>query len=106
MAKNRINELKQKEFNRRVEELFDNQEKEKQEVEEAHFMEYQEFNNRWDSEMAKTQQDNSEQIRQLEDKHIKELEENRAKMEVSIPTIPKQSSELLNLKKIEEQLGL
>ncbi len=39
-------------------------------------------------------------IRQLEDKHVRELEENRQKLEASLPTIPKGSAELLNMKKI------
>jgi hypothetical protein len=43
---------------------------------------------------------------ELEAKHTKDLEENRKKLEVEIPTVPKASSELLNMRKIQEHLGL
>ena len=39
-------------------------------------------------------------MRNFEDKHVRELEENRQRLEQSIPMIPKASAELLNLKKI------
>ena len=44
-------------------------------------------------------------MQQLEEKHQKELEENRQQLEVKIPMVFKASSELLNLKKILEQLA-
>ena len=40
----------------------------------------------------------------LQEKHNKELEDNRALLEEKIPTIFKASTELLNSKKILEQL--
>ena len=40
MAKNRVEELKQQDFQKRKEEMIYNQTKEKEEVEEAHLMEY------------------------------------------------------------------
>jgi hypothetical protein len=52
MAKNRIEELKLQDFNRRREELIYNQTKEREEVEQAHIMEYQEFNKNWDNTLA------------------------------------------------------
>ena len=52
MAKNRIEELKLQEFQRRREELIFNQTKEREEVEQAHIMEYQEFNKNWDDTLA------------------------------------------------------
>jgi hypothetical protein len=39
-------------------------------------------------------------VKALEEKHVRELEENRSKLEQSLPTIPKASAELLNMKKI------
>jgi len=36
---------------------------------------------------------------------VRELEENRAKLDQTLPTIPKGSAELLNSKKIQEQLA-
>ena len=59
MAKNRIEELKLQEFNQRREELIFNQTKESEEVEQAHIMEYQEFNKNWDDNLAQMEaQDN------------------------------------------------
>mmetsp|Transcript_23122 Transcript_23122/g.17539 ORF Transcript_23122/g.17539 Transcript_23122/m.17539 type:complete len:151 (+) Transcript_23122:215-667(+) len=82
-----------------------NQAKEREEVEQAHILEYQEFNKNWDEVMHKTEEDHTILIKQLEEKHVHELEENRAKLEQSLPTLPKASAELLNNKKIQEQLA-
>ena len=43
--------------------------------------EYQEFNKNWDELMVKTQQENEQLMKLLEEKHIKEIEENRQKMD-------------------------
>lgn len=43
-------------------------------------------------------------IQELEAKHNTDLEENRAILEQKIPQVYKQSSELLNLKKIQDGL--
>jgi hypothetical protein len=100
MAKNRIVELKQQDFSRRREELLFNQAREKEEVEQAHILEYQEFNKNWDDLMAKTQEEHQQMYKNLEEKHVRELEENRQRLEQSLPMVPKASAELLNLKKI------
>ena len=55
--------------------------------------------------MAKTEEEHMAMIRELEDRQVKELEENRARLEESIAQTPKMSSELLNLKKIQENLA-
>eukprot|EP00349_Pseudokeronopsis_sp_Brazil_P004350 CAMPEP_0202960760 /NCGR_PEP_ID=MMETSP1396-20130829/4912_1 /ASSEMBLY_ACC=CAM_ASM_000872 /TAXON_ID= /ORGANISM="Pseudokeronopsis sp., Strain Brazil" /LENGTH=56 /DNA_ID=CAMNT_0049680181 /DNA_START=218 /DNA_END=384 /DNA_ORIENTATION=+ len=55
-----------------------NQAKEREEVEQAHILEYQEFNKNWDEVMHKTEEDHTILIKQLEEKHVHELEENRA----------------------------
>lgn len=102
MAKNRITELKLQDFNRRREELLYNQAREREEVEQAHILEYQEFNKNWDDLMQKTQDDHQQQLRGFEERHVRELEENRQKLEQELPMMPKASAELLNLKKIQE----
>jgi len=58
-----------------------NQAKEREEVEQAHILEYQEFNKNWDEVMKKTQEEHEMLVRQLEEKHVRELEENRGKLE-------------------------
>ncbi len=55
MAKNRIEELKQQDFQRRREEMIYNQTKEREEVEQAHIMEYQEFNKNWDENLQQVE---------------------------------------------------
>lgn len=102
MAKNRITELKAQDFGRRREELLMNQAKEREEVEQAHILEYQEFNKNWDDVMSKTAEEHDQMIKILEEKHIRELEENRAKLDQTLPGQPKASAELLNNKKIQE----
>ena len=52
MAKNRINELKEQDHQRRREELILNQTREREEVEQAHIVEYQEFNKTWDEDIS------------------------------------------------------
>ena len=41
----------------------------------------------------------------LEEKHVRELEENRQRLEQTLPPNPKDSAELLNMRKIQKQLA-
>ena len=68
-------------------------------------MEYQEFNKNWDDTLAQIEQQDQQAIQALEEKHIKELEENRAALEQSLPLNFKLSAELLNMQKIQQQLA-
>lgn len=101
MAKNRIEELKIQDFNRRREQLIYEQAREREEVEQAHLMEYQDFNKRWDEALIQIEQQDQQAIRALEERHIRELEENRQVLEQKLPLTYKQSGELLNLKQIQ-----
>ena len=74
MAKNRIEELKTQDFQRRREELIYNQTREREEVEQAHIIEYQEFNKQWDMALSQAEQDNQENVKNLEERHVRELE--------------------------------
>jgi len=105
MAKNRIEELKIQDFTRRREQLIYEQAREREEVEQAHLMEYQDFNKRWDEALGQIEQQDQQAIRALEDRHIRELEENRQMLEQKLPLTFKQSAELLNLKQIQGQLA-
>jgi len=51
MAKNRIAELKAQDYNRRYEELIFNQTQQREECEQAHIKQYQEFNQQWDEDL-------------------------------------------------------
>jgi hypothetical protein len=68
-------------------------------------MEYQDFNKRWDEALAQIEQQDQQAIRALEDRHIRDLEENRQVLEQKLPLTFKLSAELLNLKQIQGQLA-
>lgn len=74
MAKNRIEELRAQEFQRRRDDLILNQTREREEVEQAHLMEYQEFNKNWDNTLAQIEGQDQQAIGTLEERHVKELE--------------------------------
>ena len=105
MAKNRIEELRTQDFQRRRDELIYNQTKEREEVEQAHIMEYQEFNKNWDDTLAQIEMQDQQAIQGLEERHVRELEQNRQELEQKLPMTFKQSAELLNLRTIEQQLA-
>lgn len=68
-------------------------------------MQYQEFNKQWDDLLQQQEQQDQQATKALEDKHIRELEENRQMLEQSLPLTFKHSAELLNMQKIEQQLA-
>jgi hypothetical protein len=68
-------------------------------------MEYQDFNKRWDDALAQMEAQDQQAIRALEERHIRDLEENRQMLEQKLPLTFKLSAELLNLKTIQGQLA-
>ena len=68
-------------------------------------MEYQEFNKNWDETLAQIEQNDNMAQKNLEEKHIRELEDNRQRLEETLPMNFKYSAELLNLQKIQQQLA-
>jgi len=105
MAKNRIAELREQEFNRQMEELLFNHQQQREECEQAHIKQYQEFNQHWDSELQLAQEEDQNEIINLENRHTHELEENRKTLEEKLPTNFKFSAELLNLRRIQANLA-
>lgn len=105
MAKNRIGELKEQEFNMEYQQLLFAHQQKQEEIQNAHIGQYQEFNRHWDFEISKAEEDDKEEIQELEAKHTKELEENRFKLEQQLPLDFKRSVELLNLRKIQVNLA-
>ena len=105
LAKNRIEELKVQEAQRQMESLLLKQQKDRLGIEEAHTKEYEQFQEAWNQQMQHSDEDASKVLGQLEEKHTKELEENRVVLEQKIPLNFKPSSELLNLKRIQDQLA-
>ena len=55
--------------------------------------------------MRKQQDDGEQMLMGLEEKHVRELEENRQKLDQTLPPNPKDSAELLNMRKIQQQLA-
>lgn len=74
MAKNRIAELKEQEFTRAQEELIFMHEQQRQECEQAHIKQYQDFNEHWDNELQQAQTDDQNEILAVEERHTQELE--------------------------------
>ena len=105
MAKQRIEELKVQECQRQIDLLMQKQEQDRNQVDNAHSTEYQEFNQQWDHRLQEKEQEHMNLIQMLQEKHTKEIEENRALLDQRIPVAYKASSELLNLKKIQDQLA-
>ncbi len=105
MAKNRIIELKAQDNQKRMEELLFQQAQEREEVEQAHVLEYQDFNKQWDDNMEKTVQEHEELVQGLEERHVKQLEENRHVLEEKLSMVPKASAELLNFRRIQANLA-
>ena len=105
MAKNRIIELKQQDLQKRREELLLQQAQEREEVENAHVEEYQQFNKQWDDVLNQLEQEQQNSILMLEDRHVKELEQNRQDLEQKLPMTFKHSAELLNMKNIQINLA-
>jgi len=77
MAHNRMNELKHQEFTRTQDELVFMHESQKQECEQAHIRQYQEFNEHWDQELSNAQQADQDEISASEERQINLLEKNR-----------------------------
>ena len=105
MAKNRIAELKDSKKTKEIDELKIRQQNECLELEETHIVEFNKFNQNWDMRMNEFQQHGLSLIKQMEDKHLNELEDYGDKLEKEIPNIFKPSAELLNLRRIQVNLA-
>ena len=88
IAKNRLEELKLHEENRRVEALRSRQIAERLGVEEAHMLEFQQFNQKWDKKMEEYEQNATQLLENAKARHAQELREFQAKLLAS-PLKPK-----------------
>ncbi len=59
----------------------------------------------WDSVLAKSQEEDQKEIQELENRHTRQLEENRVTLEETLPMTFKFSAELLNLRSIQTNLA-
>jgi len=101
MSKNRIAELKLKDYENKKSELDFNQSHQKHECEEAHKKQYEEFNHQWDEDLLHTQQEDAQALGELEDRHTKELHHNKEELEAKLPLTFKFSAQLLNMQSIQ-----
>ena len=101
MAKNRISELKIKDYENKKAELEFNQTQQRVECEEAHKKQYAEFNAQWDQDLLQTQQEDAQALGELEDKHTRELQQLKNDLENKLPLTFKFSPQLLNLQRVQ-----
>ena len=105
MANNRINELKEQEYNMQYQQLVFNHQQRQEEIQSAHIQQYQQFNQHWDEMIQKIQQEDSQEIEETENRHVAQLTENRQNLEENLPMEFKFSTELLNQRKIQTNLA-
>lgn len=103
-AKKRLEELKVHEENRRKEAMRSRQIAERLGVEEAHMLEFQQFNQVWDRKMEEYERNVEELVVNMREKHKSELLGFQQKL-LEKQQKPKFSKDLLNLRRIEEHLA-
>lgn len=105
MANNRVKELKKQLKERENSELEFRHQNDFQELEETHIAEFNNFNETWDNRMNDFQVHSAKLIQALEEKHQKEIEEFRQKVEQDNIDDFKKSPELLNLEQMQRNLA-
>lgn len=73
-------------------------------VEEAHMLEFQQFNSLWDKKMSEYEAHAEDLIVAMKERHASDLREFQKKL-LSKQIRPKFSKDLLNLRKIQETLA-
>mmetsp|Transcript_20691 Transcript_20691/g.25606 ORF Transcript_20691/g.25606 Transcript_20691/m.25606 type:complete len:260 (+) Transcript_20691:221-1000(+) len=104
IAKNRLEELKAHEENRKKEAMRARQIAERLGVEEAHMLEFQQFNMTWDKKMGDYESHARDLIESMKERHTNQLQSFSKKLLAKQPR-PKFSTELLNYRKIQEHLA-
>ncbi|CAD8049387.1 unnamed protein product [Paramecium sonneborni] len=105
LAKKRLAELKKELDSKNKGDVKDRHCSEKQEIEKAHLDEFNQFNTFWDQKMIEFDQEAQKVKEQTLQRHEDELRQFSEELENSIPVKPKDSAELLALRKTEEQLA-
>mmetsp|Transcript_8983 Transcript_8983/g.11913 ORF Transcript_8983/g.11913 Transcript_8983/m.11913 type:complete len:262 (+) Transcript_8983:109-894(+) len=104
IAKNRLEELKMHEENRRKEAMRSRQIAERLGVEEAHMLEFQQFNMVWDKKMEEYESHAQDLIIAMKERHAAELRQFQQAL-LDKQQRPKFSRELLDLRRIQEHLA-
>lgn len=105
MAKKRIKELKEKEDQEKKTQIKQKHAGEKMQLEEAHLNEFNQFNEFWDHKMEEFTEQAKAIEQQMIEKHHGELARFVEELDKVIPLKPKDSGELLNMRKIQESLA-
>jgi hypothetical protein len=105
IAKNRLEELREHEENRRREAMRSRQIAERLGVEEAHMLEFQQFNALWDKRMAEFEQKSADLLQAMRERHQAEINEYLRQLQQEPLKRPKFSKELLNLRRIQQTLA-
>jgi len=105
IAKKRLEELRQHEDNRKQEGLRSRQIAQRLGVEEAHMLEFQQFNSMWDNKMKEYEQRAGELLEAMRQRHVLDLREFHKKKEEATTMRPKHSKDLLDLRKIQVTLA-
>jgi len=80
VAKTRLDELKSHEANRRRESMKAQQIREKLDMEEAHMLEYQQFNSQWEKRCKEYEDHFERQLNAMRERHLEELKEFQQKL--------------------------
>lgn len=104
IAKNRLDELKLHEENRRKEAMRSRQIAERLGVEEAHMLEFQQFNMVWDKKMADFEVHAEQMVQSILERHENELREFQRRL-LQQQARPRFSRELLDLRRVQEHLA-
>lgn len=104
IARTRLDELRSHEENRRREAMRARQLAERLGVEEAHMLEFQQFNLEWDRRMAEYEENAARLILSMKERHVSELREFQQRL-IARATIPRHSKEYLNMRHIQDVLA-
>ncbi|CAD8075668.1 unnamed protein product [Paramecium sonneborni] len=104
-AKKRLGELKKELDTKNKVDVKDRHCSEKQEIEKAHLEEFNQFNQFWDQKMSEFDSEAQKVKEQTLQRQEDELRQFSEELENSLPVRPKDSAELLALRKTEEQLA-
>ena len=104
IAKKRLEELREHEDNRREESLRSRQVAQRLGIEEAHMLEFQQFNAMWDRTMKEYEERASELLEAMRQRHELDLRDLRSRHGEQLAR-PKHSPKLLDLRRIEQTLA-
>lgn len=85
--------------------MRDKHQSEKAEVEKAHLEEFNEFNAYWDKKMQEFEEEAYKIEEETRKRHEEETQEFQESIEKALGSKPKETSEMINLRKIEESLA-